>query len=74
MLLLQTAIMGVFCSRDLLLFYIFFDLSLVPLFLLIGIWGGPDRRYAAYKFFIYTMTGSVLLLGGILYLGWRNFG
>ncbi len=73
MLLLQTAIMGVFCARDLLLFYIFFDLTLVPLFLLIGIWGGADRRYAAYKFFIYTMTGSVLLLGGILYLAWRSW-
>lgn len=73
MLLLQTAVMGVFCARDLLLFYIFFDLTLVPLFLLIGIWGGADRRYAAYKFFIYTMSGSVLLLGGILYLAWRSW-
>jgi len=73
MLLLQTAIMGVFCARDLLLFYVFFDLTLIPLFLLIGIWGGPDRRYAAFKFFIYTMTGSVLFLGGILYLAWRSY-
>lgn len=73
MLLLETAVLGVFCARDLLMFYIFFDLTLVPLFLLIGIWGGADRRYAAYKFFIYTMTGSVLLLGGILYLAWRSW-
>ncbi len=73
MLMLETAVLGVFCARDLLLFYIFFDLTLVPLFLLIGIWGGRDRRYAAYKFFIYTMTGSVLLLGGILYLAWRSY-
>jgi NADH-quinone oxidoreductase subunit M len=73
MLLLESAVLGVFCARDLLMFYVFFDLTLVPLFLLIGIWGGADRRYAAYKFFVYTMTGSVLLLGGILYLAWRSW-
>jgi len=73
MLLLETAVLGVFCARDLLLFYIFFDLTLVPLFLLIGIWGYEDRRYAAYKFFVFTLSGSVLLLGGILYLAWRSW-
>jgi len=73
MLLLEAAMLGVFCARDLLLFYIFFELTLVPLFFIIGIWGGPERRYAANKFFIYTMAGSVLTFGGILYLAWRTW-
>jgi NADH-quinone oxidoreductase subunit M len=70
MLLLQTGMMGVFCALDLLLFYVFFEFTLVPLFFLIGIWGGPERRRAAAKFFIYTVAGSVLTFAGVLYLAY----
>ncbi|MFH0983201.1 MAG: NADH-quinone oxidoreductase subunit M [Planctomycetota bacterium] len=70
MLLLQTGMMGVFCALDLLLFYVFFEFTLVPLFFLIGIWGGPERRRAANKFFIYTVTGSVLTFAGVLYIAY----
>jgi len=66
LLLLQTAMMGIFLSFDIILFYIFFELSLVPLFFLIGIWGGPQRQHAARKFFIYTLAGSVITLLGVL--------
>jgi NADH-quinone oxidoreductase subunit M len=66
LLALQTAMMGIFLAFDIILFYVFFELSLVPLFFLIGIWGGPERRYAARKFFIYTLTGSLITLLGIL--------
>jgi NADH-quinone oxidoreductase subunit M len=66
LLALQTCLMGVFLSLDILLFYVFFELSLVPLFFLIGIWGGPERQYAARKFFIYTLAGSLLTLLGVL--------
>src|SRR3989304_1964972 len=59
---------GVFAARDVLLFYIFFELTLVPLYFLIGIWGGSERRYAANKFFIYTFVGSVVTFAGIVYL------
>jgi NADH-quinone oxidoreductase subunit M len=69
MLLLQAAMLGVFVSRDLLLFYVFFELTLVPMFFIIGIWGGPERRYAAGKFFLFTFTGSVFTLAGAIYLG-----
>ena len=55
---------GVFCALDLILFYIFFEGGLIPMFLIIGIWGGKNRFYAAYKFFLYTLLGSVLMLGG----------
>ena len=68
LLLLQVGLVGVFCARDLLLFYVFFEFTLIPLFFLIGIWGGPDRRRAANKFFIYTLAGSVLTFAGIVYL------
>ncbi len=68
---LTFAMFGVFAARDVVLFYIFFELTLVPLYFLIGIWGGPDRRYAANKFFIYTFVGSVITFAGILYLGVR---
>lgn len=68
MLMLQTAMIGVFCSLDFLLFYIFWELMLIPMYLLIGIWGGPRRIYATVKFFIYTMAGSVLMLLAILIL------
>ncbi|MCG3136758.1 MAG: NADH-quinone oxidoreductase subunit M [Phycisphaerae bacterium] len=67
LLLLQSGMLGVFCALDLLLFYVFFEFTLIPLFLLIGIWGSKDKRRAAYKFFIYTVAGSVLTFAGILY-------
>jgi NADH-quinone oxidoreductase subunit M len=66
LLVLQTLLFGVFLAFDIVLFYTFFELSLVPLFFLIGIWGGPQRQYAARKFFIYTLAGSMLSLLGIL--------
>jgi len=68
MLLLESAMIGVFVSLDLLLFYLFFEASLVPMFFLIGIWGGEQRIYAAVKFFIYTSVGSLLMLVGIIAL------
>src|SRR6266487_1516550 len=66
LLLLQTAVVGVFASMDLFLFYLFFEVSLVPMYFLIGIWGGENRLYAAIKFFLYTLVGSVVMLLGIL--------
>jgi NADH-quinone oxidoreductase subunit M len=68
LLILETAMIGVFVSLDLLLFYLFFEASLIPMFFLIGIWGGERRVYAAVKFFIYTAVGSLLMLVGILAL------
>ena len=68
MLLLETGLLGVFCAFDLILFYVFFEFTLIPLFFLIGIWGGSERRYAAGKFFIYTFTGSMLSLVGLVAL------
>jgi len=68
LLLLESAMIGVFVSLDLLLFYLFFEASLVPMFFLIGIWGGQRRVYAAIKFFIYTAVGSLLMLVGIIAL------
>jgi NADH-quinone oxidoreductase subunit M len=66
LLLLEAGMLGVFMAFDVILFYVFFELTLVPLFFLIGIWGGPQRRYAARKFFIYTLTGSLITLLGLL--------
>ena len=68
MLLLQTGIVGVFAAMDLFLFYVFFELTLVPMYFIVGIWGGERRIYAAVKFFLYTAAGSLLMLVGILYL------
>tara|TARA_B110000438_G_scaffold23474_1_gene21533 strand:+ start:4552 stop:6096 length:1545 start_codon:yes stop_codon:yes gene_type:complete len=65
-LLLDTGIMGVFLSMDFFLFYIFWEVMLLPMYFLIGMWGGPQREYAAIKFFLYTLFGSVLMLIGIL--------
>jgi NADH-quinone oxidoreductase subunit M len=73
MLALESAMIGVFVSLDLLLFYLFFEASLVPMFFLIGAWGGERRLYAAIKFFIYTSVGSLLMLAGIIAL-WYAFG
>lgn len=69
MLMLETAMVGVFVSLDLFLFYVFWEFSLVPMYFLVGIWGGPRRVYAAIKFFLYTMAGSILMLLGILWIG-----
>src|SRR4030095_11275593 len=66
LLLLQTAVVGVFGSMDLFLFYLFFEVGLVPMYFLIGIWGGENRLYAAIKFFLYTLAGSVVMLLGVL--------
>ncbi len=69
MLLLEVGMLGVFLAQDLFLFYIFWEFTLVPMYFLIGIWGGKNRVYAAIKFFLYTMAGSLLMLLGILYMG-----
>jgi NADH-quinone oxidoreductase subunit M len=66
LLLLQTMVVGVFSSMDMFLFYLFFEVSLVPMYFLIGIWGGERRLYAAIKFFLYTLVGSVVMLLGVL--------
>ncbi len=68
-LMLETGMTGVFVAQDLFLFYIFWEFTLVPMYFLIGIWGGARRRYAAVKFFLYTMAGSILMLLAILWLG-----
>jgi NADH-quinone oxidoreductase subunit M len=68
-LLLEVGMVGVFLAQDLFLFYIFWEFTLVPMYFLIGIWGGPRRIYAAIKFFLYTMAGSLLMLLAILWLG-----
>jgi NADH-quinone oxidoreductase subunit M len=68
MLVLQTGMLGVFISLDFFLFYVFWEVMLVPMYFLIGVWGGPRRLYAAIKFFLYTLLGSVLMLLGILAL------
>ena len=67
-LLMETLMIGVFCAQDLYLFYIFFEAGLIPMYLIIGIWGGADRIYAAYKFFLYTLLGSVLMLVAMLWM------
>ncbi|MBE0427508.1 MAG: NADH-quinone oxidoreductase subunit M [Nitrospirae bacterium] len=67
-LLTTAAMIGVFCSLDFFLFYIFWEAMLIPMFLIIGVWGGPNRIYAAIKFFLYTLVGSVLMLVGIIVL------
>jgi NADH-quinone oxidoreductase subunit M len=71
MLLLEAAVIGVFTATDLFLFYVFFELTLVPMYFIVGIWGGERRIYAAIKFFLYTAFGSLLMLVGILYLFYR---
>jgi len=75
LLLIEGAMIGVFCSLDLFLFYIFWEAMLIPMYLLIGVWGGPNRIYAAIKFFLFTLVGSVLMLVGIiaLYLNTGSF-
>jgi NADH-quinone oxidoreductase subunit M len=73
MLLLQTGMLGVFMAMDFFLFYVFWEVMLVPMYFLIGVWGGPQKLYAAIKFFLYTLLGSVLMLLGILALYFYNY-
>ncbi len=67
-LVLETLMIGVFCALDLILFYLFFEAGLIPMFLIIGIWGGANRIYAAFKFFLYTFLGSVLMLVAMIFM------
>jgi len=69
-LLMETLMIGVFCSLDLVIFYLFFEGGLIPMFLIIGIWGGEKRVYSAFKFFLYTLLGSVLMLIAIISIYW----
>jgi NADH-quinone oxidoreductase subunit M len=69
-LVLQTLMVGTFCALDLVLFYLFFEGGLIPMFLIIGVWGGPRRVYASFKFFLYTFLGSVLMLLAIMAMYW----
>ena len=68
LLILETLMIGTFCALDGILFYVFFEGVLIPMFILIGVWGGPRRVYAAFKFFLYTLLGSVLMLLALIYL------
>ncbi len=71
-LILESLMIGVFCALDLVLFYLFFEAVLIPMFIIIGVWGGANKVYASYKFFLYTLLGSVLMLAAILWI--YNFG
>jgi NADH-quinone oxidoreductase subunit M len=71
-LVLETLMVGTFCALDLVLFYLFFEGGLIPMFLIIGVWGGPRRVYASFKFFLYTLLGSVLMLLAIMALYWNG--
>src|SRR5207245_3047291 len=68
LLAMETALLGVFCALDFVLFYVFWEAMLIPIYLLIGVWGGPNRIYAAIKFFLYTLAGSLLLLVSLIVL------
>jgi NADH-quinone oxidoreductase subunit M len=70
-LVLETLMIGVFCALDLVLFYLFFEAGLIPMFLIIGVWGGPRRVYASFKFFLYTLLGSVLMLLAMMAMYWH---
>jgi NADH-quinone oxidoreductase subunit M len=72
-LVMETAMIGAFLATDLLLFYVFFELMLLPMYLIIGVWGGANRIYAAIKFFLFTIAGSLLMLLAILYLAFQNY-
>ena len=72
MLLLETGMIGVFVATDLFLFYVFWEAMLIPMYFLIGVWGGPRRIYAAIKFVLFTMAGSVLMLVAILGVAFLN--
>ncbi|HRA57779.1 MAG TPA: NADH-quinone oxidoreductase subunit M, partial [Thermomonas sp.] len=68
LMILEGAMIGVFCALDSMLFYVFFEAMLIPMFIVIGVWGGPRRIYASMKFFLYTFIGSVFMLIGLIYL------
>ena len=70
LLVLETGMLGVFVSMDLFLFYVFWEIQLIPMYFIIGIWGGARRVYAAIKFFLFTFVGSVLMLVAILAVVW----
>ncbi|HEV7255638.1 MAG TPA: NADH-quinone oxidoreductase subunit M [Mesorhizobium sp.] len=70
-LILETMVIGVFCALDLVLFYVFFEAGLIPMFIIIGVWGGARRVYASFKFFLYTLAGSVLMLLAIMAMYWN---
>ena len=70
-LILETFMVGMFCALDFILFYVFFEAVLIPMFIIIGVWGGPRRVYAAFKFFLYTFVGSVLMLLAIIAMYWQ---
>jgi NADH-quinone oxidoreductase subunit M len=72
-LIMEAAMIGVFVATDLVLFYVFFELTLLPMYLVIGVWGGANRIYAAIKFFLFTIAGSLLMLLGIIYLGFLQY-
>ena len=74
LLVMQALMLGVFCALDLFLFYFFWEAMLIPMYLIIGVWGGDNRVYAAFKFFLYTLVGSVLFLVGILVLYFQEIG
>ena len=71
-LVLETLMIGVFCALDLVLFYIFFEAGLIPMFIIIGVWGGARRIYASFKFFLYTLVGSVLMLLAVMAVYWQT--
>jgi NADH-quinone oxidoreductase subunit M len=73
-LILSGLLIGVFCALDGLLFYVFFEATLIPMYIIIGIWGGPNRVYAAFKFFLYTLLGSLLMLVALVYLYFKSGG
>ena len=70
-LLLEVVMTGVFVALDVVLFYVFFEATLIPMFVIIGVWGGKDRVYASYKFFLYTLAGSVLMMLAIMAMYWQ---
>jgi NADH-quinone oxidoreductase subunit M len=70
-LVLETLMIGVFCALDIVVFYIFFEGGLIPMFIIIGVWGGKRRIYASFKFFLYTLLGSVLMLLAIMAMYWN---
>jgi NADH-quinone oxidoreductase subunit M len=73
-LILSGLMIGVFCALDGMLFYVFFEATLIPMYLIIGIWGGPNKIYAAFKFFLYTLLGSLLMLVALVYLYTKSGG
>ena len=73
-LILSGLMIGVFCALDGILFYVFFEATLIPMYLIIGIWGGPNKIYAAFKFFLYTLLGSLLMLVALVYLYTKSGG